>query len=245
MTRRDSDTSNSSIFASSDCRGFCLRSMRRGRRRLQGKRHGARPQRSAQAAAGSLHKLGSPAFAAKRSFLAALNHPNIAAIYDFQESESCQFLTRARPGPDAGGAAGRGFSFRDRSPDVGRQVAESLEAAHAAGILHRDLKPSNIKVTPEGKVKVLDFGLAKGLADTALRFADGDVRRNRAWTILGRAAYMSREQARGKQVDRRADVWSFGCVLYEALTGARAFSGPTASDTIAEVLRRRPVRRRR
>jgi len=169
MTRRDSDTSNSSIFASSDCRGFCLRSMRRGRRRLQGKRHGARPQRSAQAAAGCLHKLGSPAFATKRSFLAALNHPNIAAIYDFQESESCQFLALPLvPGLTLAERLAAGSLSVTEAPTSVVRLPRASRRLTPPGSSIANLKPSNIKVTPEGKVKVLDFGLAKGLADTAL-----------------------------------------------------------------------------
>jgi eukaryotic-like serine/threonine-protein kinase len=120
------------------------------------------------------------------------------------------------------------------------QIAVALEAAHERGVIHRDLKPANIKITPEGKVKVLDFGLAKAFAaDFAESSAVTEVG-TREGVILGTSSYMSPEQARGKPVDKRTDIWSFGCVLYEALTGRRAFTGDTVSDTIAAILEREP-----
>ncbi len=126
-----------------------------------------------------------------------------------------------------------------------KQIAEGLEAAHEKGIVHRDLKPANIKVSPEGKVKVLDFGLAKAMSGDPERSEISEsptITRDATATgvILGTAAYMSPEQARGKPLDKRTDIWAFGCVLYEALTGRAAFLGETVSDTIAKILQTEP-----
>ena len=134
----------------------------------------------------------------------------------------------------------------DEALEYLRQVAEGLEAAHAAGVIHRDLKPANIKVTPEGKVKVLDFGLARAYAGHTA--AEQEVSSAPTMTapmtqvgsVLGTAAYMSPEQARGKEVDRRADIWAFGVILFEMLTGKRLFQGETASDTLAGILKSEP-----
>ena len=136
----------------------------------------------------------------------------------------------------------------DEALSIARQIAEALEAAHEQGIIHRDLKPANIKVRTDGTVKVLDFGLAKGLDPTSAGTADvtasptitSPVVMTGVGVILGTAAYMSPEQARGKAVDRRTDVWAFGCVLFEMITGRMVFPGATVSDTIAAVLERSP-----
>jgi Tol biopolymer transport system component len=177
--------------------------------------------------------------------LAALNHPHIAAIYGFEHREGIHGLVlelvegdtlakRLRSGPVA----------LKEALTIARQIAEALEAAHEKGIVHRDLKPANITITHDGVVKVLDFGLAKATADERapdLTHSPTVTASGRfAGVILGTAAYMSPEQARGKVVDKRTDVWAFGCVLYEMLTGRQTFGGATLSDTIAAILDREP-----
>ena len=149
--------------------------------------------------------------------------------------------------PDARGSHRAGSDPARRSLPIARQIAEALEAAHEQGIIHRDLKPANIKLRPDGTVKVLDFGLAKALEpESASARTCRSHRRSRrpamtrTGVILGTAAYMSPEQARGKPVDKRTDIWAFGCVLYEMLTGRSAFAGETISDTIAKILEREP-----
>ena len=181
--------------------------------------------------------------------LAALNHPNIAAIYGLEEADDTRFLVlELVPGETLAEHIERGPIPVEQALQIARQIAEGMAEAHAAGILHRDLKPANVKVTPDGKVKVLDFGLAKPfLPDPAsgspdltqsptLTFAGA----TQAGMLLGTAAYMSPEQARGQAVDRRADIWAFGVVLFEMLAGARMFGGGTVSDTLASVLKEEP-----
>ena len=137
----------------------------------------------------------------------------------------------------------------DEAPDIARQIAEALEAAHESGVIHRDLKPANVIVTPDGKVKVLDFGLAKvheangSSSDVPpdLSHSPTMMETTRAGVIMGTAAYMSPEQTRGKPVDRRTDIWAFGCVLYEMLTGRRTFDGDTVPDTMAAILKENPA----
>src|SRR5271165_2155431 len=185
-------------------------------------------------------------FRREATLLAALNHPNIAAIYGFEDSgvthalvmelvEGPTLADRVKSGP---------ISIAEALP-IAKQICEALEYAHERGIVHRDLKPANVKVTPEDTVKVLDFGLAKALENepaaadigsspTMTRMA------TQAGIIIGTAAYMSPEQARGKSADRRADIWAFGCVLYEMLTGKMAFCGETVSDTLAAVIKNPP-----
>jgi serine/threonine-protein kinase len=185
-------------------------------------------------------------FRREAKLLASLNHPHIAAIHGFEESENIRFLVlELVPGETLAEMLARGALSVEEALDLSGQIAEALEAAHRSGIIHRDLKPANIKVTPEGKVKVLDFGLAKaldpepssGAADLLSHSPTVTQGATRAGVILGTAAYMSPEQARGRPVDRRADNWAFGCVLYEMLTGRQAFHGETVSDTIAAILR--------
>jgi serine/threonine protein kinase/Tol biopolymer transport system component len=191
-------------------------------------------------------------FGREARMLAALNHPNICAIYGFEEAQGVRLLilelvegdtlahklaqaSNAHP-KDAGLPLGRAWN-------IARQITEALEVAHDKGIIHRDLKPANIKITPHGIVKVLDFGLAKAVGGEAsspdLSSAPLDGAR-REGAVIGTAAYMSPEQARGLPVDRRTDIWAFGCVLFEMLTGRVAFPGDTASDSIAKILEREP-----
>jgi hypothetical protein len=177
--------------------------------------------------------------------LASLNHPNIAAIYDVKESDGVHFLVlELVPGETLADRIGGGDLDIQEALRVCHQIAEALEAAHEKGVIHRDLKPANVKITPQGRVKVLDFGLATapppepGAADSQMTTAAAEITKD--GMILGTAAYMSPEQARGKAVDKRTDVWSFGCLLYEALTRQRPFRGETATDFIAAILTQEP-----
>src|SRR5262245_8257948 len=171
--------------------------------------------------------------------LATLNHPNIAAIYDVVENggEPALVLELVDGHTLADRIAAGALAIGD-ALHYAKQIAEALDAAHEAGIVHRDLKPGNVKVTEDGRVKVLDFGLAKALAAASGESSGVDVANSPTITvqgthqgvILGTAAYMSPEQARGKRIDKRTDIWAFGCVLFEMLAGKRAFGGETASD---------------
>src|SRR5215472_5949907 len=197
-----------------------------------------------EAFAGDAQRMGR--FEREAKVLASLNHPNIAVLYGFEESNRTRALVmelvdgatlaeRIKQGP---------LAIEEALPTA-KQIAEGLEYAHERGIIHRDLKPSNVKLSPDGQVKLLDFGLAKALEGETV---DEELQNSPtlsaaatcAGALLGTAAYMSPEQARGKRVDRRADVWAFGCVLYEILTGRRAFSGETTSDILASVIRAEP-----
>ncbi|MFY9552880.1 MAG: protein kinase, partial [Thermoanaerobaculia bacterium] len=178
--------------------------------------------------------------------LASLNHPHIAAIYGFEESGSVRALVlELVEGETLAEKIGSGPIPIDEALAIARQVADALEAAHEKGIVHRDLKPANVKLTPEGKVKVLDFGLAKALTkDTSAPEVSHSptltAAATQAGVVIGTAAYMSPEQARGRSVDKRTDVWAFGGVLYEMLTGRKAFEGETVSDTLAAILKTEP-----
>ena len=182
-------------------------------------------------------------FKREAQMLAALNHPNIAAIYGFEDASSEYALVlELVDGPTLAEVIARGPLTLDETLIIARQIAEALEAAHDKGIIHRDLKPANIKITSSGAVKVLDFGLAKvweGAPGTLLS-GNPTVTASQLGerAILGTPAYMSPEQARGRTLDKRTDIWSFGCVLFEMLTGRTAFGGETISDTIARVLER-------
>ncbi len=182
--------------------------------------------------------------------LASLNHPNIATIYGLERSDDIHFLAlELVPGRTLMEVLKAGPLAVDAALPLVLQIAEAVEAAHEAGIIHRDLKPANIKVTDDGQVKVLDFGLAKALeGELGSISPDMDPALSptltstgtRAGMILGTAAYMSPEQARGRIVDKRADIWAFGCVLYEMLSGRQAFEGETVSDKLAAVLKSEP-----
>jgi eukaryotic-like serine/threonine-protein kinase len=183
--------------------------------------------------------------------LAALNHPNIAQIFGLEQAGDVQALAMEFvAGEDLSERIARGPIPLDEALPIAKQVAEALEAAHEQGIIHRDLKPANIKVTPEGRVKVLDFGLAKAMDKpaSAPNVSQSPTITTPAMTqagmILGTAAYMSPEQARGRATDKRSDVWAFGCVLFEMLTGARAFQGGPTTDVLASILQDEPDWRR-
>ena len=181
-------------------------------------------------------------FKREAQILARLNHPNIAAIYGIEEADGTRALVlELVEGPTLADRIAQGPIPLDEALPIAKQIAEALEAAHEAGVIHRDLKPANIKVREDGTVKVLDFGLAKAFDTTP----EGDPSQSPTLTaaatqmgvILGTAAYMSPEQARGKPVDKRADIWAFGVVLYEMLTGARPFQGEDVSVTLASVMK--------
>src|SRR5678815_4745263 len=183
--------------------------------------------------------------------LASLNHPGIAHLYGFETAtlpggQLRHFLVmELAEGEDLAARLKRGPVPVEESIAVARQIADALEEAHEKGIVHRDLKPANVTLAPDGKVKVLDFGLAKAYSNEPDTGGSSDLSRSptlaqagtMAGMILGTAAYMSPEQARGRTLDRRADIWAFGVVVFEMLTGAQLFKGETVSDTLAAVLR--------
>jgi Tol biopolymer transport system component/tRNA A-37 threonylcarbamoyl transferase component Bud32 len=185
-------------------------------------------------------------FEREAKVLASLNHPNIASIYGLEESNgACALVMELVEGVTLAERIKGGPLPLDEALPIAKQIAEGLEYAHERGIIHRDLKPSNVQVRPDGQVKILDFGLAKAFeGETSEEEIENSPTisavATRMGVLLGTAAYMSPEQARGKCVDRRADIWAFGCVLYEMLTGREAFAGETTSDTLACVIRAEP-----
>lgn len=174
--------------------------------------------------------------------LASLNHPGIAAIYGVAESDDVEALVlELVEGPTLAEVIAAGPMPLTDVVATAAQLVDAISAAHARGILHRDLKPANIKVTDEGGVKILDFGLARVLEhESDSRRASADLTRQSAQVLIGTASYMSPEQARGQQVDERTDIWAFGCVLFEMLTSTRAFSGSSVADVLAAVIEREP-----
>jgi serine/threonine protein kinase len=186
-------------------------------------------------------------FQREAKLLASLNHQNIAAIYGLEESAGTSFLVlELVEGETLAERLKRGSIPAEESLKLALQIAEALETAHERGVIHRDLKPSNIKVKPDGKVKVLDFGLAKAYAgereemDLSKSPTLSDAATQQG-VILGTAAYLSPEQAKGRAADKRADIWAFGVVLFEMLTGRQVFTGETVSDILASVLAREPA----
>jgi Tol biopolymer transport system component len=186
-------------------------------------------------------------FQQEAEVLAALNHPGIATIYGFEQSNGVHALVMELvEGDDLSDRIARGTISVHEALAIARQLADALQAAHEQRIIHRDLKPANIKVRADGRVKVLDFGLAKPIAiagvagDAAQSTAVGTPPQTEVGKILGTIAYMSPEQARGRPLDERTDVWAFGCVLYEMLAGRRAFAGADVADTLSRVLQREP-----
>src|ERR1041385_3260620 len=182
-------------------------------------------------------------FTREAQVLASLNHPNIAAIYGVEERALVMELV---DGPMLSERIAQGPIPLEEATPIIEQLIDALEYAHEKGVVHRDLKPANIKITPEGRVKVRDFGLAKALAgETAVADPASSptltMRATMAGMIMGTAGYMSPEQARGQDADKRADIWAFGVVLYEMLTGRQLFGGRTVSDTLAAVLKEEPA----
>jgi serine/threonine protein kinase len=190
-------------------------------------------------------------FQREAEVLACLNHPNIAAIYGLEEGGGITALVMELvEGDDLAQRIARGAIPLDEALPIAKQIADALEAAHEQDIIHRDLKPANIKVRADGTVKVLDFGLAKAMQPVGVASASVSMSptittpamMTGAGIILGTAAYMSPEQARGKTVDKRADIWAFGCVLFEMLTGQRTFEGELTLTLATPALRRRRSR---
>ena len=185
-------------------------------------------------------------FEREAKLLASLNHPNIAAIYGLEEHEDTRFLVlELIEGDTLADQIKRGAIPVEESLKLALQTADALKAAHDKGVIHRDLKPLNIKVTDDGNVKVLDFGLAKAFAGDEVEASVSNsptlsMAATQQGVILGTAAYMSPEQAKGRTVDKRTDIWAFGCVLYEMLTGRQSFGASDVTESLAAVIRAEP-----
>jgi serine/threonine-protein kinase len=185
-------------------------------------------------------------FEREAKLLASLNHPNIAAIYGLEQAEGKRFIVMELvEGETLAKRIGKGALPVDDALAICRQIADGLEAAHEKGVIHRDLKPANVMITEGDRVKILDFGLAKALSDETQAVDSSQSptlteAMTRPGVILGTAAYMSPEQAKGKSVDKRADIWAFGCILYECLTGRRAFEAETVTETLAAIFKGEP-----
>jgi serine/threonine protein kinase len=185
-------------------------------------------------------------FEREAKLLASLNHPNIAGIYGLEQADGNRFLVLEYvEGETLQARLSKGALPLEDALALCRQIAEGLEAAHEKGVIHRDLKPANVMITAEEKVKILDFGLAKAFSDDTQSIDSSQSptlteAMTQPGVILGTAAYMSPEQAKGKSVDKRADIWAFGCILYECLTGKKAFEGETVTETLAAVIRGEP-----
>ncbi|HTS46994.1 MAG TPA: serine/threonine-protein kinase, partial [Bryobacteraceae bacterium] len=180
-------------------------------------------------------------FQREARMLAALNHPHIATIYGLEQSGGVHYLVMELvPGQTLAEHIANGGLPVEEALKIAGLIAEALEAAHEKAVIHRDLKPANVKVTPEGRVKVLDFGLAKAFAGEGTVDLSQAVTLSEEGRILGTPSYMSPEQARGLAVDKRTDIWAFGCVLYEMLTGRTPFAGQTLSDILAAILKHEP-----
>src|SRR5246127_1583935 len=180
-------------------------------------------------------------FQREAELLASLNHPNIAAIYNLEEASGSRYLVlELVEGETLAERIKRGPIPVDEALNIAKSICEALEAAHEKGVVHRDLKPGNVKITPDGKVKVLDFGLARAMesssANATLSNSPTMMSGTVGGMILGTAAYMSPEQAKGRPVDRRADIFAFGCVLYEMLTARPAFEGEDITEILGRVV---------
>src|SRR5438105_8682475 len=176
--------------------------------------------------------------------LALLNHPNIAAIYDLEESNGrCYLVLELVEGETLADRLQRGPIPIDEALNIAKHICEALEAAHEKGVIHRDLKPANIKITPDGKVKVLDFGLAKAFQEqleTTVSNSPTLLNPSVPGMILGTAAYMSPEQAKGREADRASDMWAFGCVFFEILSGPVLFGGTTVGEILSGIFGAEP-----
>ena len=179
-------------------------------------------------------------FSREAQIIASLNHPNISTLYDVGPDYLVMELVE---GPTLAGRLTEGPLPFTEAVAIARQIADALDYAHERGVVHRDLKPANVKIRPDGVVKVLDFGLAKSgpkPASVSDHMPTISARNTEVGTILGTAAYMSPEQAKGKEVDKRADIWAFGCVFYEMLTGSPPHQGDSSQETMASILRDEP-----